>query len=141
MPAKKKPVSPDTGEAPEPAPAAPPQPAAAEPAQPKPAGEPMIKTKGIAAVVSFFLPGVGLALSTPKRAVEGAAVFIVALVLDVAILAYAFLGGPAITAILTAVSGGACCFLGPFIWIFTLLGLLGIPIVHILGAVHTWMRY
>ena len=102
--------------------------------------KPIIESKGIAAVVSLFFPGVGLALCNPSRWIEGVVVFIVAVLIDIAIVAYAVLGGPAITVVLTALSGGGCCLLGPFIWIFTLLGLFLVPVVHILGAIHTYLR-
>lgn len=92
----------------------------------------MIKSKGIAALISFFLPGVGLILGNPSRILEGAIVFILVAILDTAVVLVSVVGGP-IAGILTQ---GACCLLTPIL----LLGLFLIPILHIIAAIHTWMR-
>lgn len=106
--------------------------------------EPTIKSKGIAALVSFFLPGVGLVLCNPARTMEGVVVFLVAVVADVgiAILSFggALIGGPAIGAILSAFSGGICCIATPIISMVSILGVLLMPLVHIAGAIHTYVR-
>jgi len=94
--------------------------------------EPMIKGKGIAALISLFLPGVGLILGNPSRTLEGAAVFIVVAILDTVVALVSVAGGP-IAGILTQ---GACCLLTPFL----LLGLFLIPILHIAAAIHTYLR-
>jgi len=102
--------------------------------------EPMIKSKGVAALVSLFFPGVGLALCNPSRTVEGIVVFLLVLLADFTLFAVAFLGGTIAPVLLGIISQGLCCFLTPFITAVFALGLLVIPLLHILGAVHTYLR-
>jgi hypothetical protein len=98
--------------------------------------EPMIKSKGIAALISLFFPGVGLALCNPSRMVEGIAVFIIAIILDVLAVLIA-MGGPFGGQILGAVTG--CCLIN-LLSFGLVLGLFLIPLVHIIGAIHTYVR-
>ena len=102
---------------------------------------PMLKSKGIAALVSLFFPGIGLALCNPSRMVEGVVVFIIAVIADLSVLfltvGVGFIGGSTILPVLT---GGACCILTPIIWVVSALGLLVIPVIHVIGAIHTYMR-
>lgn len=113
----------------------------AETAKPAETKKPMLKSKGIAALVSLFFPGVGLALCNPSRMIEGIVVFIIAVIVDLGVLfltvGVGFIGG---STILPALTGGVCCILTPIIWIVSALGLLVIPVVHIIGAIHTYIR-
>jgi len=92
----------------------------------------MIKSRGVAALISFFLPGVGLVLGNPSRTLEGAFVFVVVAILDALVALISVTGGP-LAGLLTQ---GACCLLTPVF----LLGLFLIPLLHILAAIHTWLR-
>jgi hypothetical protein len=93
----------------------------------------MIKSRALAALISFFLPGVGLILGNPSRKLEGAIVFIAVAILDTVVALVSLVGGP-IAGLLTQ---GACCLLTPIL----LLGLFLIPILAIIAAIHTWIRY
>ena len=104
----------------------------AEPLVKSEKGSRMVDSKPIAAIISLFLPGVGLILYDKKKMIEGAVVFLIALIADIVVLAISLLGGPA----LGVATQGMCCFLTPFF----MLGLLAIPVVHILGAIHTYLR-
>jgi len=116
---------------------------AAGPAAP-PAAQEGSMSKGVAALISLFLPGVGLALRNPKCKLEGIAVFVAAIGLDalVALLSLGgtFIGGPLIGAILGNLTGGLCCIATPIISIISAFGMLLIPLVHVIGAMHTYMR-
>ncbi len=151
MPPKKKAVAPENA-VPEPAveavppvspatpapspPEAKPTPAKPKPEQPKPKGEPMIKSKGIAALISLFLPGVGLILCNPARTIEGIVVFVIALILDILTILIS-LGGPVAGQI---VGGMTTCCLINVLSMGLVLGLAFIPVIHILAALHTYMR-
>ncbi|MEW6721978.1 MAG: hypothetical protein AB1324_01820 [Candidatus Micrarchaeota archaeon] len=117
----------ETETAPPPAPQGGQKPAAPQGEKPPPSGG-TIKGRGVAALVSLFLPGVGLILYERKKMMEGAAVFVIAIVLDILSLIVAFGGG--------LVAGSVCCILGPLL----LLGVFLIPVVHIAAAIHTYMR-
>jgi len=98
--------------------------------------EPMIKSKGIAALISLFFPGVGLALCNPSRMIEGIVVFIIAVILDV-LAVLVSIGGPIGGQILGGIT--SCCLIN-LLSFGLVLGLLLIPVVHIIGAIHTYLR-
>ncbi len=106
-----------------------------EPAK-APVKEPTIKSKGIAALVSLFLPGIGLALCRPSRAIEGIIVFLIAMVIDVVAILIS-IGGPIGGQILGGIT--MCCLIN-LVSLGLVLGLLLIPVVHIIGAIHTYLR-
>lgn len=91
-----------------------------------------VKSKLVASGISLVLPGIGLALYDKSKKIEGIAVFVCAIILDILAVLISIFGGP----VLSVISQGLCCFLTPFM----VLGIFVVPVVHVFGAIHTFLR-
>lgn len=100
--------------------------------KPPKAGKGMVKSRLLAMGISFLIPGIGLALYSPERRLEGIIAFIIGASLD--LLAVLFFFG------MMTVAPIVCGMFAFFLFPFSTAGIFMIPVVHVVASIHTYVR-